>query len=96
MATLYVTELPASAAAALQVTVVPPIAEQTVTIGGSSTASNAFNASTGLIRVHADSICSVAFGTAPSAAATNMRFAAGQTEYFLVRPGQKIAVITNT
>ena len=76
----------------------PPLAEQTVAIGASSAASAAFNAKTTIVRVHADSICSISFGAAPTAAATNARMAAGQTEYFCVpaNSGLKIAVITNT
>lgn len=76
----------------------PPVAEQTVAIGAGSTASAAFNASTAIVRLHADAICSVAFGAAPTASATTMRLAAGQTEYFAVVPGSafKVAVITNT
>lgn len=76
----------------------PPIAEQTVAIGASSAASAAFNAKTTTIRVHTDVICSISFGAAPTAAATNARLAAGQTEYFCVpaNSGLKIAVITNT
>lgn len=76
----------------------PPTAEQTVAIGAGSAASAAFNAGTAIVRIHADAICSVAFGTAPTATATSMRLAAGQTEYFTVAPGSafKVAVITNT
>jgi hypothetical protein len=96
MATLYVTEFPPNMPSALQVASMPPIAEQTVAIGVGSAASNAFNGATGLVRLHADVVCSVAFGASPTAAATNARLAAGQTEYFAVRPGMKVAVITNT
>ncbi len=74
----------------------PPVAVQTVAIGGSSAQSAAFNARTVIIRVHADAICSILIGgTNPTATATNARFIAGQTEYFLVTPGDKLAVITN-
>lgn len=73
----------------------PPIAEQTVAIGGASVASAAFNAKTNYIRVHTDAICSVSVGSAPVATATKARMAAGQTEYFCVNPTDKIAVITN-
>ncbi|HWU70677.1 MAG TPA: hypothetical protein VN017_04915, partial [Pseudoxanthomonas sp.] len=74
------------------------VAEQTVAIGASSAVSSAFNASTAIVRLHTDAICSVEFGAAPTAAATNMRLAAGQTEYFAVVPGSgfKVAVITNS
>lgn len=72
------------------------VAEQTVAIGGSSAQSAAFNAGTHFIRVHTDAICSIATGTNPTAAATNRRMAADQTEYFGVVPAWKIAVISNT
>jgi hypothetical protein len=74
----------------------PPITEQTVTIGSSSTQSAAVNAKTMMVRVHTDAICSIAFGNNPTAVATNMRLAANQTEYFGVTAPMKIAVITNT
>jgi hypothetical protein len=74
----------------------PPVAEQKVAIGGTSTQSVAFNASTRVVRLHADAICSVAFGASPTATAANLRMAAGQTEYFGVVPGSMLAVITNT
>lgn len=70
--------------------------EQTVAIGAGSVQSNAFQSGTTLIRVHTDAICSIAIGSNPTAAATNKRLAANATEYFGVRPGDKIAVITNT
>lgn len=76
----------------------PPVAEQTVAIGASSTASAAFNAKTRFVRLHTDAICSVAFGTAPTATATTGRFAANQTEYRAVPLGAsyEVAVITNS
>lgn len=74
----------------------PPVAEQTVAIGGGTLQSAAFNAATNMIRVHADVVCSVSVGANPTATATTMRIPANGTEYFRVTPGQKIAVITNT
>lgn len=104
MTTLYVTEF--AGIAQLQIggehapplAAQPPLAEQTVAIGVGSAASAAFQAGTTLVRVHADSICSIEFGTAPTAAATKARLAANQTEYFGVPQGQgyKVAVIQNT
>ena len=82
-----------------QMVMEPPLAEQTVAIGGSSaTCTNPFNATTTMVRVHTDAICSIAFGTSPTATASMKRLAANQTEYFGVPKGQnyKIAVITNT
>lgn len=95
MAVLYIAEF-AKPAGGVNATVapLPPIAEQTVAIGGSSTASSAFNAQTTLIRVHTDAICSISIGAA--ATSSKMRLAAGQTEYFVVTPSQILNVITNT
>lgn len=70
--------------------------DQTPVTYGASTQSAAFGSNTKLIRVHTDSICSIAFGANPTATTNNMRLAAGQTEYFAVQPGQKVAAITNT
>lgn len=97
MAVLYVTEF-AKPAQGVNATVapMPPLAEQTVAIGGSSTSSSAFSAQTNLIRVHTDAVCSIAIGGGPTATSSTMRLAAGQTEYFAVSPAHKIAVITNS
>lgn len=99
MAVLYVTECYAPHLVAgnmLPAVEMPPIAEQVVAIGGTSTASSAFNTLTKVVRLHTDAICSVAFGADPTATTSTMRLSAGSTEYFEVTPGQKVAVITNT
>ncbi len=75
------------------------IVDQTpVTIGASSAQSAAFDGATGMIRLHTDAICSVAFGPNPTATANNMRLAANETVLMTVRPGTsfKVAVITNS
>jgi hypothetical protein len=46
--------------------------------------------------VHTDAICSISFGSNPTATATKARMAAGQTEYYAVNASDKVAVITNT
>lgn len=76
----------------------PPLAEQTVSIGGSSVQSSAFNAQTTPVRIHCDAICSVEFGTNPTATSGKSRLAANSTEYKTVPRGQnyKVAVITNS
>jgi hypothetical protein len=61
-----------------------------------STQSAAFATGTKFVRVHTDSICSIAYGSNPTATTSSFRMAAGQTEYFGVNPGDKLAVITNT
>lgn len=75
----------------------PSLVEQTpVAIGGTSAQSAAFAATTRIVRIHTDAICSIAFGSNPTATANSKRLAAGQTEYFGVQGGHKVAVITNT
>jgi len=100
MATLYIKEYQYVASTRqqsyVQIGQEPPVAEQTVAIGGASAQSAAFNANTQYVRLHTDAICSVAFGANPTATISNGRMAANQTEYFGVVPGQKLAVITNT
>jgi hypothetical protein len=75
---------------------IEPGIRQQVAIGGSSAQSSAFDQSTMLVRVHADAPARIEFGVNPTAAATSMRIAAGASEYFGVRPGHKVAVITTT
>ncbi len=102
MAKLYVTEF--SSPSAPQGLSTPTASEplnvdQTpVAIAASSTQSSAFANNTQLVRLHTDAICSVAFGTNPTATANSRRMAANQTEYFIIPAGQsyKVAVITNT
>lgn len=96
MAKLYLTEygnLPGSGA---QVGQEPAIVEQATLAIGSETKSSAFSDNTRIIRVHVDAICSIAFGTSPTATTSSKRMAADQTEYFCVRPGDKLSVISNT
>jgi len=98
MATLYIAEYPAPKlvqGSYFQAPKDPPLAEQTVAIGGASTQSAAFNTKTRLIRIHTDAICSIAVGSNPTATTGKARMAAGQTEFQAVNPGDKIAVITN-
>ena len=98
---LYVTEfqeLPTitlghSGAMAMQ----PPMAEQVVAFN-TTTQSSAFNAATRYVRLHADAICSIEFGTNPTATTSTARMVAGQTEYYAVPKGAsyKVAAVTNT
>ena len=100
MAVLYIAEYDRQCVDYIQLAVPAPqepsITDQTVAIGGASVQSAAFNAKTKFVRLHTDAICSVVFGANPTAVATVKRMAAGQTEFFGVRPGDKVAVITNT
>lgn len=70
-------------------------ASSPLSIGG-AVASAPFGPNTTLIRVHVDAICSILITTAGSLATTsNARMAANQTEYWYVRPGQILSVISN-
>lgn len=98
-ATCYVTEFVGAPPNSVyyQAVNTPAVASQAITFTGTSTQSAAFNASTGIIRVHVDAIAQVEIGgTNPTAGTTSMRMTAGQTEYFVVKPGQKLAVKTGT
>jgi hypothetical protein len=95
-ADVYVTEYPRNYTVTYQAVVTPPLASQKIAITASSVQSAAFNASTTIIRVHCDAVCSVQIGgTNPTATTSSARLAAGQTEYFMVTPGDKLAVIEN-
>ena len=102
MAVVYITEYARQGrdASGYQMVVAdePPVANQTVAIGAGSVQSSAFNALTKFVRVSTDAICSIEFGTSPTATATTRRMPANSTEYFSVPLGAsyKIAVITNT
>lgn len=102
MATVYVTEYAKQGRDASGFPMVvadePAVANQTVAISVSSVQSSAFNALTKFVRVHTDAICSIEFGTNPTASSTTRRLAANTTEYFSVPQGAsyKVAVITNT
>lgn len=102
MAILYVTEYSdegqtvrgMAPVAAVNATTV----DQTPVTFGATTQSAAFASTTVLVRIHTNSICSIAFGTNPTATTSNKRMAADQTEYFSVPVGQsyKVAAIINT
>ena len=102
MATVYITEydnMPLDVnARTVPIGLEPAVAYQTVAIGGASAQSSAFNSRTRFVRIATDAICSIKFGTNPTAVATETRLAANQTEFFGVFPGQsmKVAVITNS
>lgn len=102
MAVVYITEYARQGrdAAGYQMVVAdePPVANQTVAITVGSVQSSAFNANTKFVRISTDAVCSIEFGTNPTASATTRRMPANTTEYFSVPQGSsyKVAVITNT
>jgi len=98
MAKLYVTEFASvgftNAGGPAPFPTVPHTTTQAITIPGVSAA---FAPTTKMVRLHADGICSFAFGTAPSATVNDSRLVAGWTEYYIVnQPNQKVSVVTNT
>lgn len=101
MAVLYITEYAelgiGPAGRVGQMPMEPPLAEQTLAIGA-VVSSAAFNTKTRFVRLHCDAICSIEFGTTPTATTTTARMPANQTEYHAVPPGQafKVSVILNT
>jgi hypothetical protein len=74
----------------------PALAEQTVAIGAGSAQSQPFGGGTKMIRVNVDAACSIAIGPDPTAVTTAKRLSANQTEFFIVQPGHRLAVIANT
>jgi hypothetical protein len=111
MAVLYITEYNQNRADPFgpQAADEPPVAEQTLAIGGSSVASAAFNPATNLVRLQADETCAISFGTSPTAqtasgtetgnsAVGTQRIAAGVTEFKNIKPGLslKVAVIATS
>lgn len=100
MATLYISEYSSvlMQTGKVPIALEPAVNDQTVAIGGSSTQSTAFKNNTNFVRLETDAICSIAFGTNPTATTSNKRLQAGDIEYFGLQPGQtlKVAVISNT
>lgn len=95
-ATLYVTEFKGAPPTSVyyQAVTAPQLATGVVNITGVSAQSSAFTALTGIVRIHTDTACMIVVGgTNPTATTGSMRLAAGQTEYFVVSPGDKVAVI---
>ena len=76
----------------------PAVANQVLAIGAGSVQSATLNAGTTLVRIHADSTCSVEISTNPTATATTRRIAANMTQYEAVpaNSGFRVAVIANT
>lgn len=108
MAKLYITEYAGTGDLIAQgnIAMEPMTADQTpLSFTGTAGVSAAFNGATNIVRIHPDSICSIAFSTTsagtvsdPSATTSNRRMAAGQTEYFKVPQGKgyKVSAIVNT
>lgn len=103
MATLYIAECSAIGGGGnhpISGAQFPPIAEQTVPIGGSAIRSNPVHSNCTLLRLNCDATCSIAIGPAgaPDASVTTARMAANQTEFFSIPQNSNyvVSVIGNT
>lgn len=74
----------------------PAVAEQVMTISGASSQSAPFNAQTAFIMVHTTEVACLKFGENPTAVTTNHRVGAGETRFYGVNPGQRMAAIVGT
>jgi hypothetical protein len=78
---------------------VPHVTTQVVSFTATAGVSAAFAATTKMIRINADGICSFVFGANPTATVNDSRLAIGTTEYYMVTSSTtplKISAITNT
>lgn len=65
----------------------PSVAEQAMTLTGSSTLSAVFNAQTSFVLVHAQEAACLSWGKSPTAVTTKQRMAAGETRYYGIPAG---------
>ena len=79
------------------IALMPNVTEQSIAIGTTSGQSSAFNVSTRVVRLAADTACRIKFGTSPVALNNSMLMPAGGVEYFGVpQDGSfKLAVIAS-
>ena len=70
----------------------PSIAEQALTVSGSTTQSAAFNAMTSFVMVHAQEATCLAWGTNPTATTAKQRIGAGETRFYGIPPGKSFKV----
>lgn len=68
---------------------------QQLPISGTSAQSDPMDSATCFVRVHTDTTCRIAFGPDPTASAASQRLPAGATEFYGIRPGTKVAVISS-
>jgi len=59
-----------------------------------TTQSAAFGADMHIIRLHVDAACHVLFSANPTATTNHAKMVAGQTEFFNITPGEKLALVT--
>lgn len=74
----------------------PSVAEQRVTVSGTSAQSAAFTEQTDFVMIHTTEVVCLKFGTDPTATNDRHRMAAGETRFYGVKSGSKVAVIQGT
>lgn len=75
----------------------PNVAEQQLTISGTSAQAAVFNASTSFIMVHTTEACCIQIAINPTAVNNRHRLAAGETRFYaLADTGLRLAGITTT
>jgi hypothetical protein len=74
----------------------PAAAEQVMTISGTSSQSAVFNEQTAFIMVHTTEVACLAFGSNPTAVSNRHRVGAGETRFYGVNPGHRMAAIVGT
>jgi hypothetical protein len=97
MATLYIEEydsLPRDASNHILPIVPNPVTNQKVAIAGSSAQSAATNGKTKFVRLITDTACQYAIAADPTASATSLFLPSGAIVDREIKPGDKIAVIT--
>lgn len=72
----------------------PALAEQTVTITGTSTQCSAFNASSKIVCIYSDVDCHIRFGTNPTATTSTRPLPAGASRILTIGDATKLAVRT--
>lgn len=99
MAKLYITEYARLAredhGPAVQAGEEPAIAESTIAIGATSTASGVLSAETRFVMIHTDAICHVKIAANAVANTNHRRLPADATVFYGIKPGTelKVAVI---
>ena len=71
----------------------PALVEQSVEIGEVSKHSKPFNSATRLVMLKARADCSLAFGVEPKADPRFHFMDAGETRFYGVKPGHRVAVV---
>lgn len=77
----------------MQIAYMPAISSENITTSGTSAQSTVFADNCNYVRLDGDTTERILFGANPTALSTSTRLRADNTEYFAVKPGQKLAAI---